>query len=336
LRELDEVSERKIDAIQALRGFAALLVVARHAWPSFRVGGSGVDLFFIISGFTMLYSSQHAFGSASSIVPFIKRRLIRIYPTYWAATALFIVLMGMPSIPALIGSLLLIPIQFPPFLSPGWTLIFELMFYGIFAAFLFLPMKTASAAVLGALLALVSVGPLVPFLEVYSHPIILEFGIGILIGLAYCQGARVSGNAATIILGLGVCCLCLSVLLGELGDREWARQVFWGLPFAAILVALVFGPEVSLLRRNVFQRLGEASYSIYVTHWIVVVGFHPHNHKGIVFLASIFLGVGFYHIVERPTLLFLRAKLLGQPKHPKARQGSATAIVDNSENVLQT
>jgi hypothetical protein len=89
--------------IQALRGFAACMVVVHHAtqqWSLYTVGdgaqlfwangAAGVDIFFVISGFVMAVSTigrEHKTHPARS---FLERRLIRLVPLYWIVT--FIVL----------------------------------------------------------------------------------------------------------------------------------------------------------------------------------------------------------------------------------------------------
>ena len=66
-------ARRLIQPIQSLRAIAALAVVAMHIpedlavrgygdLPRFAQGAFGVDLFFVISGFIMVYASRHLFG----------------------------------------------------------------------------------------------------------------------------------------------------------------------------------------------------------------------------------------------------------------------------------
>ena len=49
---------------------------------------SGVDVFFVISGFVMVYSSSRLFAAPSGSRVFLRRRLARIVPLYWTATEL--------------------------------------------------------------------------------------------------------------------------------------------------------------------------------------------------------------------------------------------------------
>ncbi len=68
--------------IDGLRAFAVLSVVAFHAFPSAVVGGfTGVDVFFVISGFLI---TSHIFEKLDegrfSLVDFFQRRIRRIFP----------------------------------------------------------------------------------------------------------------------------------------------------------------------------------------------------------------------------------------------------------------
>jgi peptidoglycan/LPS O-acetylase OafA/YrhL len=87
-------------SIQALRAIAALLVFWGHAILTLNpkeaaefprlYGPFGVDLFFVISGFVMVYSSERLFGRPGAPIKFFARRLARIVPLYWAATAILV------------------------------------------------------------------------------------------------------------------------------------------------------------------------------------------------------------------------------------------------------
>ncbi len=85
----------------ALRGLAALAVVATHArfefqntalWPIvdpwLRPGESGVDLFFVISGFIMAHTTRGAGGGPPAAASFAIRRIARVWPAYIVATLL--------------------------------------------------------------------------------------------------------------------------------------------------------------------------------------------------------------------------------------------------------
>src|SRR5215204_7303162 len=93
---------KTLASIQVLRAIAACVVALAHIhgdlkyhmgvslMPVFSVGGVGVDIFFVISGFIMVYVSAPTFGEASASRVFLLRRICRIVPLYWAATTLYI------------------------------------------------------------------------------------------------------------------------------------------------------------------------------------------------------------------------------------------------------
>ena len=173
-----------IPTIQYLRAIAAMMVVWHHAreqlpglkffFPS-EFGPSGVDLFFVISGFIMVATTT----GPGRPFNFIARRLIRVVPLYWLLTCTMVALAWkLPQLfrtidlaPAhVLQSLLFIPHYSPsfpgmawPVLVPGWTLNFEMFFYAVFAATLSLaqPMRLwALAAVMSTLVIVgLSMGP---------------------------------------------------------------------------------------------------------------------------------------------------------------------------------
>jgi peptidoglycan/LPS O-acetylase OafA/YrhL len=94
--------------IDVLRGFAALSVVVFHViahfnWTSFpisgplvwfRIGGMGVDLFFVISGFVIALSAFARLsrgGFADFVRSFSRARIARIVPLYYLTGLVFIV-----------------------------------------------------------------------------------------------------------------------------------------------------------------------------------------------------------------------------------------------------
>src|ERR1044072_2824720 len=90
-------------SIQALRCFAVMGVILFHIQhyysnklllpgflPQFDVGSAGVDLFFVISGFIMVYAFERMFGRPGGTRIFLLRRLARIVPMYWAASTVFL------------------------------------------------------------------------------------------------------------------------------------------------------------------------------------------------------------------------------------------------------
>src|SRR4051812_41188007 len=125
----------KLLSIQYLRAVATLTVVAAHATASlFDFGEAAVSLFFVISGFVMVYVSRRETTPAA----FLWARFVRVVPLYWAIT-LFVGLTYGSEATHLLLSLALWPHPGPagqgwPVVGQGWTLVFEVFFYVVFAA----------------------------------------------------------------------------------------------------------------------------------------------------------------------------------------------------------
>lgn len=222
----------KLMSIQMLRGLAALGVVAFHAAaigsgmvgaPQSAVGlpvienlYSGVDLFFLISGFIMVFVTGERSHGPATAGAFLASRMVRIYPVWWLFAAIFTAIMFVLHVvintdglgwgalsgtegPAsyLLNSFALLPQEAYPVLALGWTLIHEVYFYAVFALSLLVSRRwllpflgTWGALVIAGALAGLS-GPLATdFLSLAVHPLTLEFLLGALIALAVKSGRR--------------------------------------------------------------------------------------------------------------------------------------------------
>lgn len=136
----------QIQSLQVFRGLAALAVVVFHASaytgtfvadvPSWAIlvfgfGYLGVDFFFVLSGFIIMYSHYGDADIAPAYKRYVFKRLVRVFPAYWpislALIALYAALPGFSSSPdknySLISSLLLLPADDPPALYVAWTLV---------------------------------------------------------------------------------------------------------------------------------------------------------------------------------------------------------------------
>jgi exopolysaccharide production protein ExoZ len=154
--------------VHLLRAAAALAVMIAHAHqsaieigigdyvPDFPIGAAGVDLFFVISGFVMVVASADLFGQRGAPPYFLLRRLARIVPLYWLITGIFVFILlagrhhssSYLSASEVVTSLFFIPHSLPngavaPVYGLGWTLNYEMMFYVVFSAVLFLRPRIA-------------------------------------------------------------------------------------------------------------------------------------------------------------------------------------------------
>jgi exopolysaccharide production protein ExoZ len=114
--------------------------------PRFWWRQAGVDLFFVVSRFIMVYASKDAFGKPSEAIDFLQRRIIRIVPLYRIATGAFMLLISHAIDKYVLLSMFFVPFDPFPIVRPGWTMNYEMAFYLLFAGLLWLPRARASAA----------------------------------------------------------------------------------------------------------------------------------------------------------------------------------------------
>jgi len=278
--------------LQYLRGIAALMVVLFHvtdssgrlgdalALPDFGIGQAGVDIFFVISGFIMWVTTCRRSDTAAG---FLLKRLQRIAPLYWILTlALTGVAVLAPSLlhstqfdfDHFAGSMLFFPVLHPtfgdynPVLFVGWTLNYEMAFYLLFALALFLPVRARSEVLLSVIVLAVAAGYVFQpdgVAAFYTRPVVLEFAFGIVAGIAYMSAMTLGRSTALALLLAGA----LSLALFGTGDHS---PLLDGLPAAMIVfgAAMVEKRGAPLFRSRLLLVLGDASYSVYLTHVLVL------------------------------------------------------------------
>lgn len=361
-------------SVQALRAVAAWMVVAYHlattdayGWqtpdaPGWFIGAyaraigfAGVDLFFVISGVVMVYSSYDQFGQPSEIAPFLKRRIARIYPLYWVCTLAVLGLAWLaPGLASrdksdwlTIGkSLLLWPQSEYPIVGVGWTLTFEMYFYIVFAALFALPCRLLPMA-----LMLWAAGTMAAFalldrpayhesaetqlqLPLFASPLALEFIAGCFIGWQARRDAMPGGGIA---LTLGAATL---LLLGGYLGTSYQRDMHTGFGRVALFgtasTLTAYGLIALEKQRRVaiplfLKRSGDSSYSLYLTHmyvlWAIAVVWPWRNAAtsptpqmamtlGGLIACGILATISF-RLIERPLhRLFLQILSVAQPRGP--------------------
>ncbi|MGZ3272340.1 MAG: acyltransferase family protein [Caulobacteraceae bacterium] len=280
--------------VQALRAVAAFMVVCVHLQALVVMGGAppriveagnaGVDLFFVISGFIMVFTTGR---KPQGPLAFLGSRLRRIAPLYWSVTlAVFAIARFAPAliqntpsdVRRLVDALLFIPTLRPdgtmrPVVFVGWTLNFEMAFYALFALGLLAPRRWIGVlAAVGVLVLAVLWGwathPSSPVLGFYTTPMVLEFGLGMLLGLAWPHLRPPQSLVRPLEAAAAV---AFALILG--GPWLWPqadRLVAFGLP-AAVIVAAALAVEQRgrAVRWPWLQALGAASYAIYLSHFFV-------------------------------------------------------------------
>ena len=251
-----------------------------------KAGDGGVDLFFVISGFIMVVISRGRFQRPGEFASFLYRRATRIFPLYWIfSLAILAVFLVVPAwVPAmqkgqvhLFASFFLLPQFVLPLLGPGWTLAHEAYFYLVFAGALLLPERWLSRFLLlwgfgvAAGYNLYVTHPALlgsATIKMITNPITIEFVLGGCVALAIRRGWRQGDWLCLIAGGL---LLPLSSLFFDPLDIEGLRFFCFGLPALLILygaVALESGGRFQFPAW--LQSLGDASFSIYLSHILVV------------------------------------------------------------------
>lgn len=294
--------------LQALRAIAALLVVLVHMkdaeqklggatilgdWTAF--GVVGVDLFFVLSGFVMVFTTESKAGGASDALSFFYSRVTRIYPIWWLTlTALVIFWMVKPDLvysgnytdPNFVKDYLLIIGDQAPLLAVGWTLIHEMYFYFVFMLILLLPygprfrlyciLAWAGLVMLGSAV----LAPKEPnIVSLAFNPLTLEFIIGALIAYAwrFTQG-RFGWSALSIGLIWGALS-CYAYVLAPIDERvsiighadEAIRVLLFGAPCGLIVYgAVAVEARKSISADNPLVAIGDWSYSLYLTHMLTL------------------------------------------------------------------
>lgn len=342
-----------INSIQYLRGLAALVVVLYHASKALIIhflptetnyffwGAAGVDLFFIISGFIMVYIT---YDKNIDIKNFFLKRAIRIYPIFWfyATLALIIFLINpdminrSANLPTLVlPSYLLIPYtEFTNLVQVAWTLVYEIHFYLIFAFSLILSNKYRYICA-GSILSIAALSSLFDYeyyyLKYITDPIILEFLLGMIV---YFIIFKREDKLTLITLSFLLIASTLFLLNNESLPE---RVLYYGVPSFALTLIILYMDSIKLIGNGnskiskILKSLGDSSYSLYLSHiFCIGVGVFVFNKLHIInnftcqiLIFSLAIGCilwGFisYRFIENPLINKLNM-LFFKPKKSKTQ-----------------
>lgn len=320
-----QANVQKLKSIQALRGIAALMVAAFHFFlGKFVVGAAGVDVFFVISGFIM-----GTIGIGERPSQFAIRRILRIVPLYWLCTFAMCAgaLLGVFTnftfdTESLLKSLFFIPYwdatgRAWPLVVVGWTLNIEMFFYLIFTIGLVMRAPIVLTSAVLALCAVLgfAIDPKSAVVASWTSPLLLEFIAGLL--LSRIAWANPSCGAAMLLAG--VAGFVAAYVFGW--TEESYRLLTWGLSALLLVSGAVFletsGRWFGKAAKPL-EIIGDASYSLYLTHGIVASATHRFLGHQIVtslagLVASILIAILVYKFVEMPLLRYLK-RLTSAPR----------------------
>jgi peptidoglycan/LPS O-acetylase OafA/YrhL len=347
------MKNEKIDSLQVFRAIAAILVVLFHITSysqerygytfldnRFAFGYTGVDFFFVLSGFIIFYIHVKDVGNRQQIQPYVAKRLLRIFPIYWIITfAKVSVIFLLPALAksyeresgVIIASFLLFPQRNLPIIGAAWTLSYELFFYMLFGMAIWLGYRRGLYLFAGWTILVLGyvIGKAAGLTIFPDHYLIrfalnernLEFILGCL--SAYiAMNYKVSYPKFVAITG-GLLFLAAGLYVSN-GGRVPSYTVLFGLPS---LLLVTGSASIELQRYVRFPKLlvflGNASYSIYLTHAMFVNIFTvifdflnwtnqlpPSVLMSTIAIGAILGGSAVYQFLERPLLSLLRRKLL--------------------------
>ena len=349
-------------SIQAARGIATFVVIVAHVqlyvagkmnlpdlMPFYGVVGAAVDSFFVVSGFIMVYASERLFGQPGGMRIFFLRRLARILPMYWITTTFVVIYLlatygsldaGGAPLSYVIASYLFIPITRPdgwgtPVHGVAWTLNYEVFFYTLFGCFVFLSRRriviVLSTIFIALALASLAFGPFPNPWGFWSHPLILEFALGMGLALAYRDGVRIGATAYWGLLAVATAVLLWSAWRGDFFPPSANERLFiWGFPTFLIIAALVLSRTPALT--GPFWRfwgfIGDTSYSIYLIHPLTITlprlflaryiapTDAPWLYVALMMVLAFVPGILAYVYLEKPMLDYFQRKIEGDRKKP--------------------
>jgi exopolysaccharide production protein ExoZ len=322
--------------IQALRAIAAAMVFFFHAADHYRAlggqsdiflafaafGFSGVDIFFVISGFVVAHTTLGKTRTLSSAISFSKRRLMRIYLGYWPFYALTLVTAYIyePAVQAdqqFLLSFLLGTIDAKGMvLFVSWSLSFEAIFYALVTATFgiavepFKRLVQASGVLIFIILVWTYTKPHSSYLMFASCLFEFIAGMTIYIHKDYLTRRWLIAPIAAVVV--------IAFLVGiRLQATNGSVRIFtFGTgAVALVMLSVVLDQSKTAIATGIAVALGNASYTLYLAHPVLLGIFYFWGIRDLLALqsplireAGFFLYLGLcigisqilYALIERP------------------------------------
>jgi peptidoglycan/LPS O-acetylase OafA/YrhL len=307
----------------------------------------GLDLFFVISGLIMVIVTRSYIKNPGGWFNFMLKRIVRIIPLYWLYSGFVYVERHLLHHPVSTGQIVKTIVFFPvfaaknavyPIIDQGWSLSYELFFYLLIVVFLFFKAKkpfygllitTVVLAVLGYMVNPASTG-----LKFITTPILLEFALGMAVGIAYHYVTLHHGHTKQLLIkyaGIAATVVGLVLMLSSLyykgnyisdpafiiGNNVIAmyRSLIWGLPCAIFVLGILFWEYTYRpVIPSILIKIGDASFTAYLAHVVIIVAMGKVYGKigfanGDAFIIastilSILISLPLYDHIEKPFLKF--------------------------------
>lgn len=285
-------------SMEGLRGFAVFLVFLVHFFSLsepwlppvsvthdvgqtlWRIGNTGVDLFFVLSGY-LIYGTL--ITKARPFIPYLRRRIERIYPTFLVVFAVYVAgSLAMPAnsrIPGdpgsailyLLQNLLMLPGMFAiePIITVAWSLSYEVFYYlAIPLLIIVLRLRRWTRIQRIALFAALGIGIFI-YSSIFNHYVRLVMFVA---GILLFESPSFRATSLTDRLGLGTpLVVFLSILVARDGGGLW--RYIWLCVAYYLLCYAAFreeGRTYRIFTWTPMRWLGNMSYSYYLIHGLAL------------------------------------------------------------------
>jgi len=304
----------------------------------FFLGITGVDLFFMISGFVIFMSLEKSKNAKN----FLVSRFIRLFPIYWVITTftflLFFILNLFDgvipyteiSLKTYLVNLSMVQYYFdvPNVSGSYWTLIIELLFYlfvlviFIFKALRFIvPIGIVINGLIFLLVFLINNYSLADF--THTFPLIYHFPM-FFIGILFYKMRLDKSKIVPYILII-LPCLFLQLYLADYGRATQFMSLYaYGIMLGIYLIIFLFFilDKLNFIVNSATVYLGEISYSLYLVHqplsYCLIIPYFTDILKInfwistllIAIPVSILVSIFLTYKIEQPLRIYLRKKMI--------------------------
>ena len=285
---------KRLNELDALRGIAALLVVFFHFTMKknnfdhfFKLGTTGVDLFFMISGFVIFMSLERI----SKGIDFAINRLSRLYPTYWFSVTFTFTVFSLVTICKeessaiyilkYLGNMTMFQfyLMIPNLDGPYWTLIIEMNFY-IILLILFQLKLIKSINIISVITCSITIVATIFFGDfnfvkqiIFWAPILQFFPL-FFAGMVFYKIYNREGKLLQNYLLIVFCLFCQMLLFQYAGSsNKYINQSQYNLMLTIYFLIFTFfvNNKLGVIVNKITLFLGKISYALYLVHQYISI-----------------------------------------------------------------
>lgn len=291
-------------------------------------GKYGVIVFFVLSAFTIINSIDHT--KNFTYFKYLIRRLFRILPLYFIVLYFVIFILGNAGLNEEKVKMFLASISFynlfniyfrNAILNVEWTIPIEVFFYLIIPfIFYFISrglryQKLINLILIGALISMFSIGfAILPYFNSDNYQILLQYSVEryaftYVCGIALYFILKRFDTFKTTSLSLVLLLVTFVGYILLFSDNGFANVIFVTL-WTVFLIIVCFGGTTLgkvLFENRIIQFLGTISYSMYLTHFVILNYLPQYSNKTFLFIVllavTIVISTITYYLVEAPFII---------------------------------